>query len=378
VSAALAAAGLRVGLPQAFAQSATPVPGGPFAGEAQLTLTATDTTVTASRTTVPARAKRWPTSKRRRPRRRRISSPRSSTPPPFLHADRISRPSLVRARPTIGHRRHTITRLGLAALLVLVGLGSLALWPASHDGRSLPAAFIQAPATPALPPGVLADETLLTLHLPAELLPDGSNPNAIGAGLARATIPVGARSSWSEDCCAGPLVEYVLSGRYTVRAQASLHVVRAGGVAEEIAAGTEVILGPGDALLSRAETPVEAANAGTEPVELLSWVLTDNAGMAYGHLMPGWTVGRADTRPYRIALAPAPATVRLRRVELAPGATLPASARLTFAVPVEARATIRKQPDGGIRNDETTSAGFYVLTLEQDAEASPVAGTPAP
>lgn len=107
----------------------------------------------------------------------------------------------------------------------------------------------------------------------------------------------------------------------------------------------------------------------------LASVATDVLGLSGRDLRAAIAAGKRDT----VVLAdPAPATVRLRRVELAPGATMPSSARLTFAVPVEEAPILIKQPDGGISNDETTSVGVYVLTLEQDAEASPVAGTPAP
>ena len=40
-------------------------------------------------------------------------------------------------------------------------------------------------------------------------------------------IPPGTTTGGSSNCCSGPMIEYVISGSYTVRAAAAIEVIRA-------------------------------------------------------------------------------------------------------------------------------------------------------
>jgi hypothetical protein len=239
---------------------------------------------------------------------------------------------------------------------------------------------IHAPATP-------TPETVLEITLPATALPTG---DGVGAGLAVFTIAPGTRSTWDQTCCPGVLVEYVLSGQYTVRSQAAITVVRASGAAEEVPARTEVVLNPGDSLISRDEVGVEAANTGTEPVALLSWLLItgdgtfnsrvqlpmwDQFGPQFtGHKLPGWVEGLpGDVREMAdvqgpIMLDAAPATIQLRRVTLPDNSTvsLPADG-LQFVAPVGPHADKLRQADHTLRilGEIGQPVTVYILTLHQ-------------
>ena len=111
------------------------------------------------------------------------------------------------------------------------------------------------------------------------------------------------------------MLEYVLEGVYGVRAEDLIEVVRTNGEAEAVAAGTEITLTAGDALISRNETVVEVWNGGNVPVKLLNWMMIDGAT---GHLVPGSVRG---SEGIRFALTPpaGSATVTLLRVTLPVG-----------------------------------------------------------
>ena len=296
----------------------------------------------------------------------------------------VRAPARPRKRPS-----RAFPPFAVAALLLLaLGLGYVALDPFG-GGPDRPSSIPAAYAPEATPTPEPTDELLLEITLPAEALPRGEH---FSSGFAHYSIPPGARGTWTPNCCTGPMVEYVLSGAYTVRAEAVIDIVRAGGVVEEVPAGTEVALGPGDALLSRVETVVEAANTGEMPVELLSWVLVEDPTNAFnGHLLPGWWENDIDVRDVRdqppgVSVPAGSAAVRLRRVELAPDAVIPAppSGGTSFAVILRENAAgtptravlIGPQSDGTIRSLGQVAATVYVLTLEPaDAGES---GSPTP
>ena len=280
----------------------------------------------------------------------------------------------------------------LVALLVgpaAVGRGG----PTALAQGGTPSAEDGAPGTPA--PAVAAEETLLEVTLPADALPRGAG---VVAGLAHFTVPPGTRSAWLGSrppaCCPGPLVEYVLAGSYTVRAEAAIRVVRADGTAAEAPAGATVVLGAGDGLVSRNETAVEAANAGAAPVELLGWALIDDPTASFGgHYLGGWSVHAVDVRsgeegPFGVRVPTGAAAVRLQRIELAPGAAVPpppAGTRFAVTLPENAAGTpvaasLAKRSDGTFVNAGGEILTLYALTLEPtDAgPGTPGAATPTP
>src|SRR4051794_12185715 len=172
-----------------------------------------------------------------------------------------------------------ITHLATAALVVFtLTLAYLAFGP-PRSGRQeeqaagLPAAF----STPASPPaGMIAEETLAEITLPA-----GAVPATIYSGQNHYTIPPGSIGRWeptsfSATCCTGPRLNYVLEGTYTVRSEGPVQVLRSDAERwEDVPAGTEIVLEPGDALLSWMNDSFDAVNASSDPVELLDGILFD-------------------------------------------------------------------------------------------------------
>jgi len=274
----------------------------------------------------------------------------------------------------------------VAALLLILGIGYVLFGSGflEDDQRTTVPAAVAPTATPT--PGVVSEETLLVYTIPAAELPTIN----IGMGTTRNTIAPGHRSTWDPYCCPGPMLEYVLAGTYTVRAEAAIQVVRADGTRETVPAGVEVTLGPGDALISRNETVVEAANTGADTVHLINWTLIENTEEAdfYGHLLPGWTNNDPDVKGAS-SLGDGPATVTLQRVRLSPGATFSPNVNgvFQFTVPMPQNAAgtpvasyAVREADGTIRiigNDVIT---IYVLTLEPSGveAGSPVADNSPP
>ena len=87
----------------------------------------------------------------------------------------------------------------------------------------------------------------------------------------------------------GTSVVYVLSGQLSLRVEAPYRVVRADAVFEEVEAGTEVVLGIGDAAMFSFESARTYANPGTERVEFLHG---DVKGSDWWP--PGWPAGLRD------------------------------------------------------------------------------------
>jgi hypothetical protein len=279
------------------------------------------------------------------------------------------------------------------ALLVLLtlALGYLALGPGlpgADRPDTLPAAVPPA-ATPM--PTETIEETLFSVTLPAEVLPHGDK---ITASFHDVSIPAGFTTSWEAArgaCCPGIRVDYVRVGSYTARADGPAQVLRAGGAGtpETVPAGTDILLGPGDAMFFPNETAVEYAFAEAIPVELLVGLLFDASTGHYEEapLPGGWRQNSAALF-FDQSIPPGPATLRLRRVELAADAALsPPPGVLQYGVLTPERAAGTPTPrdvgaldDGTIRNFGSGAVIVYVLTLEPtgDSAGSPVAGSPTP
>ena len=123
-------------------------------------------------------------------------------------------------------------------------------------------------------------------------------------------------------------VELIEEGTYTVRLDAPFTVSRAGTEREEeVAAGTEVTLGPGDvARFPDYSAPAEIRNAGTDAVSVLGLAILSQE--TTGTPVPA-LAAEVDARALSNAfpsdwrkLPPGPVTVTLRRVVLPPGAAL--------------------------------------------------------
>ena len=308
-----------------------------------------------------------------------LSTPRGSFTTEKRHY--VPDASRLRSGPTWFRDVAAAVMLIAVGAVILFGLLQLRRDQDQHTGG--PA--VHAPASASQE--ATSDETVLQLTLPAASLPTG---DGVGAGLAVFTIAPGTRSTWNQTCCPGVLVEYVLSGQYTVRSQAAMTVVRAGGAVEEVPARTEVVLNPGDSLVSRDEVGVEAANTGTEPVSLLSWLLITGDGtfnsrvqlpmwvefgsQFTGHKLPGWVEGLpGDVREMAdvqgpIKLDAAPATIQLRRVTIPDDSIVPLPADgLQFLAPVGPHADKLRQADHSFRilGEIGQPVTVYILTLQQ-------------
>jgi mannose-6-phosphate isomerase-like protein (cupin superfamily) len=276
-------------------------------------------------------------------------------------------------------------QLATALLLVVtLGLGYLALGPGMLN-RDRPAELpaLVMPTTPT--PGLIADEILLDLSIPAAAIPSGDGSSS---GLLHATIPPGTQGSWQAPpgaCCSGLRVDYVLEGSYTVRASGPVQVVRASGsgTPETVPADTEFVLEPGDAMIGPNETVFDAANTGSTPVQLLAWNFLAGAGP--DAQVPSNWVQHDDDVSFGLSVPAGPATVRLRRITLAPEGELPSPRGVfQFAVTLPdnaagtpVAASLGKQSNGAIFNINREPANIYVLTFTPTGPETAMS-TPAP
>jgi hypothetical protein len=263
-----------------------------------------------------------------------------------------------------GSLQRPYARAAAAVLLALVVVLAAGLFrDARRDHDSHPAILAPATAEP-------ADTFDAQFTIPANAWPAAGVGSA---GIEIFTIPVGLDASWSQTCCIGPLIEYVVSGSYAVRAAAPIQVLRADGSAEDVGANVQVTLGPGDGLLSRNETPVEASNKGTEPVRLLSFAGVEHNHMFGGHRLPGWQGGS----PYALTdlqLGGESVTVRIRRVTVMNGdAVPPPTTGYMLVTPLTSGGFVAGHSDGSIQvfGEIGKPVDAYVVTLTQEGDATP-------
>jgi hypothetical protein len=267
--------------------------------------------------------------------------------------------------------RRTAIRLGAGGILTLA------------TRRLNPVAAQDAPATPIA--GKTTEETLLEVMIPMELLPQGER---VTAELDHVTSPPGSTASWQGLNSAnwpGLRVHYVLEGTLTVRAEGASQVVRAdaGAMPEDVPAGTEVALGPGDSWIARNEIPYEAMNTSEAPTDLLLWVLAsveDPDAFSYVPVPGTWEAHNFVAFPLGVEVPAGPASLRIRRVELPVKGRVPAPPDgLQYGVTLTPviGPSVGNLPDGRLVNLGRKAATVYVLTLESSAEAAgtPVAGT---
>jgi hypothetical protein len=259
----------------------------------------------------------------------------------------------------------TIAALLLAA--IAGGFGASRLLDRSGDGgrAGIPAAVMESSPT------AESDETMLETTIPAELVPSGDGiVPAIGLNL----LEPGRSGTWEPICCSGPMLEYVISGVYTVRPEAEIDVIRAGGETARIAAGTEATLEAGDAVLTDITVPMESANHGTEPVEILTWFLVDSDGAVFGgKAFPGWVQNGEDIPWAPFALA-GPLTLRLRLVQAEPGTSIsPSPGTVQMAMAASGQTGWLTFPEDGsavVNSFGDALVRVHVLTLES-ADSGP-------
>jgi hypothetical protein len=280
------------------------------------------------------------------------------------------RPDLAPARPrvTIPRTRWASAQLGTAALLVLT-LGAVYFTFIARPQRSMMPAVV-VPATPTMEaqsPSEVAvapffEATLLPEELPTE--------PPLNLQISHGTIAPGAQVAFTAGmvrCCSGPTVDHVLSGELTLRSDGPVRVVRAAadgtpGPVEDVPAGTEVALRPGDSVLSRAEFPFTYSNAGAEPVDILSGALTHGFATASP---TGHEVNNDGSALVDAALVTGPVTFGLAQATLPPDGVLPApppgAERGIVSWPQIAM--LKQSSDGSVTNIEKDPVVVYVLNL---------------
>jgi quercetin dioxygenase-like cupin family protein len=224
---------------------------------------------------------------------------------------------------------------------------------------------------------IVQAQTLLNAVLPEDQL---QTPGRFNSIMGYYAVPAGSRDAWSgpTDNAPEPLVWYVLSGSYTVRAEQELQIARAGGNGKTtvVAAGAEITLSPGDTLVRPAHAAMQLANSGPEPVHLVVWTLGD-INLQGPSLPPNWdslpcypgeTSGKAPTGPVRL---------KLRLVTLPPESTLsaPPGAYVQQVLDLTQKApNIGQKSDYSLVNQGSEPATLYVVSLEPAGSGS--AATP--
>lgn len=157
-----------------------------------------------------------------------------------------------------------------------------------------------------------------------------------------------------------------------------MELLRSGaGTPEAIAAGTEIVLGPGDALLSRMEDPFDASNAGSTPVVLLDGVLfSGDPGMdpvpAESSRRLVWQYIDQDVMFGPLPIPSAPVSLRVAQATLEPGgvrppppdALLQLAAALKAGCPGDHGESLQR---GAIRGEQSRAGADHGLRLNPGA-----------
>ncbi|HEU0113666.1 MAG TPA: hypothetical protein VFQ80_03280, partial [Thermomicrobiales bacterium] len=212
------------------------------------------------------------------------------------------------APPAVPPRqRWPLSALASAAVLALMlasVLLTVSLWQPNRWLRSAGA------------PGILADEIVFQQRL------DAIPPGAALASVDRATLPPGA--AWEQGTPAtsgdGPMLYRIEAGDASLQADGPFQVTRRGAAPVDVAAGKTVDLTAGDVAFLPAGVASQWRNHGSAPASLIDAGLSDRAGN------PDPAVQSVPLVREPAASVAAPADLTLRRLTLAPGATLPGAA----------------------------------------------------
>lgn len=205
---------------------------------------------------------------------------------------------------------NVLTSLAAAIVLLAATLAPVCAAPSPRTTGRNPA------------PGIGAPASLLSVPLPVGTFSPGAE---LRANLSLWLIPPGTRSNRSGACCPGFAIEYVVAGEYRVRASEPFQILRGGTVAERVAAGVEVMLVPGDALTIRNETALEAANVGSSPVRLVTWLAIEvdpDGPEIAGRGLRGWARASVGRTLAPMLTPPTDAVARLYWAEIPPGESL--------------------------------------------------------
>jgi hypothetical protein len=172
-----------------------------------------------------------------------------------------------------------------------------------------------------------------------------------------------------EVCCPGVYIDYVVDGSYRLRVDQPFRV-RPGGEPGrwiEQPAGTEVTLGPGDAVAYRLPSGYAITNLGVTPVHVVS------AGLVSGSLSSVQIEQPVMTHLSDIFPEPAAelgaVELTLRREALAAEGTLPAPTAGSYQATVggPGNPELGQRGDGSVKNLRDEARPVYVLTLRPTA-----------
>jgi hypothetical protein len=258
-----------------------------------------------------------------------------------------------------------LSQLATAALLlVTLAIGYIAFVPRA----SRPASPVAAPPGDDMPGRPIAD-TLVEIVIAAGAVPAQpafvSLYGVVAAPGAAATVdPTGHGPT-----PLGVEFDYVVAGSFGIRVAVPARLFRAGMMPEDVAAGVDVVLGPGDAIAFPDTERREIRNAGTTPLELIVGGVWGNY---IGSSAPVFevTAYKGDRQLLREWTEPAPRdlVLELRRLLLPPGESLPlpptGDLRLLLVEPGRELA-LWTQPDGSLRNGDDEPVAITYLLVRQ-------------
>jgi hypothetical protein len=256
------------------------------------------------------------------------------------------------------------TQVATAALVLLTLVASIAVF--RSRGGDQEERHLVAPVASPIATAADGSELLFTTRLDPDTLAE-----QIDVDIARGRISPGgsaelvAGDHWTE--FSGVAVEYVLAGQLTLRSQAPIQVTRAGADrVEEIPAGAETVLDPGDAAVMAFDQPRTYGNSGDGPVELLQAKVA-----AAGWNPPVALSGIQDltgieSGPFPSAELPAgPLELSLRQVTLGAGTPIPSEENTRSPDGLVLSTAMREAPGMGTPTvPETQLRRVYILTLE--------------
>jgi hypothetical protein len=280
--------------------------------------------------------------------------------------------------------RHRLSAVAAAAIL-LAALGGIAgfwLFDRGGDRTHTTGPAILAPATPS-PTVERTDATLFDVVLPPEVLPTGAGRLA---GLSYVYIEPGAIGSWADSCCPGLMFEHIVVGEITFTSKTASQVLRADDSVEDIAAGVDVALQPGDTFIARNEAEFRAANTGAEPVQMVEWLyLHDPRANFGGHRLDGWGGPGGLDITQELPDFPGAIEVQLRQLVLDPGEgahTFRTGGLRQVVSPNIETDILTVYGDGGFTafdsQGQQTTAYTVEITRSGQASAHPIVGVRAP
>jgi hypothetical protein len=178
--------------------------------------------------------------------------------------------------------------------------------------EATPAAGMPGTPTMGTPSAGVSSEVLLSVTIPAEVLPTGP----AYAELYRSTWAPGDQAEFPEwHPAVSVQVETVFAGDYGARSDGDIIAWRDGQF-EEIAPGEEVVLGAGDAAIYLDNAANQwVRNAGTTPAEVATFIITASEDLVGPNLGIDWE---------RSGLSGQDVAITIERQTVAPGEALPA------------------------------------------------------